>query len=106
MLAWSIEQLRTTLDGAKSRASEPVLSSPTDVDHRLIADAVNLARRFDDEQLERFFAEQWARASGLGFVHKIAVPFMEAVGQAWAAGDLGIRHEQTEREKSHHRDAT
>lgn len=50
-------------------------------------------RSFDAEQLKRSFQSDWARLGPLRFVQERAAPFLHAIGEAWSAGTLDVRHE-------------
>jgi methanogenic corrinoid protein MtbC1 len=49
--------------------------------------------RFDAEPLRRAFQSDWARLGPLEFLEQRAAPFLRAVGNGWADGTLGVRHE-------------
>ncbi len=61
---------------------------PADAD-----DLVAAARRFDGEHLKRTFVQDWARLGPIQFLDQRAAPFLVAVGEAWANGQLHVRHE-------------
>lgn len=48
---------------------------------------------FDAEALRRVFQAEWARRGPLEFVEQRAAPFLKAIGDAWAQGELDVRHE-------------
>jgi methanogenic corrinoid protein MtbC1 len=50
-------------------------------------------RGFDAERLKRWFQTDWARLGPLQFLEYRAAAFLRAVGDAWAAKDLEVRHE-------------
>lgn len=50
-------------------------------------------RAFDAAQLKRSFQADWARLGPLRFVQDLAAPFLYAIGEAWSAGTLDVRHE-------------
>lgn len=54
---------------------------------------LSATRRFETESLRRAFQADWARLGPLTFLEQRAAPFAEAVGNAWAGGDLDVRHE-------------
>jgi methanogenic corrinoid protein MtbC1 len=64
---------------------EVTAADPTD-----LFDAV---RSFDAEQLKRAFQADWARLGPIDFLEQRAAPFLGAIGDAWAAGELDVRHE-------------
>jgi methanogenic corrinoid protein MtbC1 len=58
------------------------------------ADDLLLAvRQFDGERLKRALIRDWARLGPIQFLDQRAAPFLTAVGEAWASGQLDIRHE-------------
>lgn len=63
-------------------------AGPTDV-----ATLLDAARSFDSTGLRRGFQSGWARLGPLGFLEQRATPLLAAVGDAWAAGTLHVRHE-------------
>ena len=50
-------------------------------------------RSFDAEQLKRSLQAEWARLGPVRFVQDRAAPFLHAIGEAWSAGTLDVRHE-------------
>jgi MerR family transcriptional regulator, light-induced transcriptional regulator len=50
-------------------------------------------RGFDAERLKRWFQTDWARLGPLQFLEYRAAAFLRAVGDAWAAKELEVRHE-------------
>ena len=58
-----------------------------------VATLLDAARSFDATGLRRGFHSGWARLGPLGFLEQRATPFLTAVGDAWAAGTMGVRHE-------------
>lgn len=58
-----------------------------------VATLLDAARSFDATGLRRGFHSGWARLGPLGFLEQGATPFLTAVGDAWAAGTMGVRHE-------------
>lgn len=58
-----------------------------------VATLLDAAHNFDATGLRRGFHSGWARLAPLGFLEQRATPFLTAVGDAWAAGTMGVRHE-------------
>jgi MerR family transcriptional regulator, light-induced transcriptional regulator len=50
-------------------------------------------RLFDSERLRRAFQHDWALLGPLEFAELRAGPFLKTIGDAWASGELDIRHE-------------
>lgn len=50
-------------------------------------------RSFDADQLKRSLQADWARLGPVRFVQDRAAPFLHAIGDAWSAGTLDVRHE-------------
>ncbi len=71
----------TLVDG-KSGAMAPV-----------VAELVEASREFDRERALGMLRAHWTRLGPLRFLDECAAPFMNEVGNAWAAGALDIRHE-------------
>ena len=57
------------------------------------ADLLDVVRAFDAERLKRILQADWARLGPIEFLERRAAPFLAAVGEAWAAGTLEVRHE-------------
>jgi methanogenic corrinoid protein MtbC1 len=55
---------------------------------------LRLVRAFDGPRLTRLFLSDWARLGPVEFLEGRAAPLVRAVGEAWQAGDLEIRHER------------
>jgi methanogenic corrinoid protein MtbC1 len=73
--------------GSAQAAREP-LSQPVDV-HELLS----LVERFDADRLTRILLGDWARLGPLPFLETRVAPVVRAVGDAWEAGHLEVRHE-------------
>jgi MerR family transcriptional regulator, light-induced transcriptional regulator len=58
-----------------------------------LSEALQWARTFDAERLKRWFQTDWARLGPLQFLEYRAAAFLRAVGTAWAAKELEVRHE-------------
>jgi hypothetical protein len=56
-------------------------------------DLVGAARAYDADTLRRAFHADWARLGPLEFLERRAAPFLAAIGDAWAAGAIDVRHE-------------
>ena len=56
-------------------------------------EALGWIRGFDAERLKRWFQTDWARLGPLQFLEYRAAAFLRAVGEAWAAKELEVRHE-------------
>ncbi|HSE27882.1 MAG TPA: cobalamin B12-binding domain-containing protein [Gemmatimonadales bacterium] len=57
------------------------------------SDLLDAVRGFDSDRLKRILHAEWARLGPLEFLERRAAPFLTAVGEAWAAGALDVRHE-------------
>jgi DNA-binding transcriptional MerR regulator/methylmalonyl-CoA mutase cobalamin-binding subunit len=74
---------------APPAAGAPALQGP-----RLELDSLMvLVRAFDDAGLGRALAADWARLDPITFLDTRIGPLLERVGEAWAHGQLGVRHE-------------
>jgi MerR family transcriptional regulator, light-induced transcriptional regulator len=58
-----------------------------------VSTLLELVARFDAEQLRRELVADWARLGPVEFLESRVAPLVHAVGEAWATGDLDIRHE-------------
>jgi methanogenic corrinoid protein MtbC1 len=56
-------------------------------------DLLDAVRRLDGVRLRGLIHGAWIRMGPLQFLERSATPFLAAVGSAWAAGDLEVRHE-------------
>ncbi|MBW2531544.1 MAG: MerR family transcriptional regulator [Deltaproteobacteria bacterium] len=77
-----IEELRRRV----SRVSEP---SPGDHD----GDLMDFVAAMDGSRLEHRLRQEWNRRGALAFVKEVCGPLLVGMGEAWARGDIGIRHE-------------
>jgi methanogenic corrinoid protein MtbC1 len=71
----------------------PAVPIPDESGATDVAVLVDAAHRFDATGLRRGFQSAWARLGPLEFLEQRATPFLAAVGEAWAAGTMGVRHE-------------
>ena len=62
--------------------------APTDT-----TEALQWVRVYDAERLKRWFQTDWARLGPLEFLENRAATFLKAVGTAWEAKELEVRHE-------------
>lgn len=54
---------------------------------------LDAARNFDAEHLERTFQRAWFTMGALTFLEQYAAKFVRAIGEAWAAEELGVAQE-------------
>jgi methanogenic corrinoid protein MtbC1 len=57
------------------------------------SEALQWVRAFDGDRLRRWFHTDWARLGPLQFLEYRAAAFLRAVGDAWEANQLEVRHE-------------
>lgn len=57
------------------------------------SDLLDAARTYDAERLKHALQADWARLGPLEFLEHRAAPLLRAVGEAWAAGTMDVRHE-------------
>lgn len=76
---------------AVPRAVAPAARQQGDVEE--VADLFPLVEAFDAQRLTRMLAEDWRRLGPLECLCVRLVPLVRAVGEAWAAARLEIRHE-------------
>lgn len=67
--------------------------APTSGSHHDPTELFDAVRAFDRDGLKRAFQREWAQLGPLEFLEQRAAPFMNAVGAAWASGELDVRHE-------------
>lgn len=58
-----------------------------------IRDYLRAVEAFDTEELTQLIMKDWKRLKPLAFLETRIAPLLRAVGEAWAAGQLEIRHE-------------
>jgi methanogenic corrinoid protein MtbC1 len=58
-----------------------------------VGDLLAAALAFDHEGLKRALHADWARLGPLPFLEQRVAPFLQAVGDGWAKGELEVRHE-------------
>lgn len=79
----------------RSRGNEPGDRSafrPVNVTEP-VAHWLRAARELDGEALDRGFRTEWNRIGAQRFLMERATPFMEAIGEYWSTGELGVLHE-------------
>jgi MerR family transcriptional regulator, light-induced transcriptional regulator len=72
--------------------AEPGLAAPS-AETSTVDELLRLVARFDADRLTRVLLGDWARLSPLRFLELRVSPLVRAVGDAWEAGRLEIRHE-------------
>jgi MerR family transcriptional regulator, light-induced transcriptional regulator len=78
-----VEQTRA----AQTSAAEPLANA------RLIDRWIELVRRFDGRGFERELRASLAALGVPSFLHSRAAPFIQTLGDRWADGLIGVRHE-------------
>jgi DNA-binding transcriptional MerR regulator/methylmalonyl-CoA mutase cobalamin-binding subunit len=79
--------------GASSAAGEPAAAALSPNADPSVERLLDAARRCDRSELRRLLADAWARLGPAGSLELSMGPFLHAVGEAWAAGTLSVRHE-------------
>lgn len=54
---------------------------------------LDAARAFDGESLDRSLQHLWYTQGARRFLNLYAAPFIQRVGEAWAAGEISVQHE-------------
>jgi methanogenic corrinoid protein MtbC1 len=73
------------------RATVIPLATPT---HSLDPDVLlDFVTRFDADALTRVLNAEWGRLGPIAFLEQRVAPLVRAIGDAWAAGRIEIRHE-------------
>jgi MerR family transcriptional regulator, light-induced transcriptional regulator len=57
------------------------------------------ARRLDGRALEAAMRRTWSAVGAQRFIDEFAVPFAVGLGDRWASGDMGVRHEHLATER-------
>ena len=76
---------------ALPRSSAGTLTAPSS--KAVPDDLFTAIRTFDAEPLKRSFQSDWAASGPVRFVQERAAPFLTAIGDAWSAGSIDVRHE-------------
>lgn len=88
------EDTLESLVAALPPASEPPLTESRSVlaaeDPTELFESI---RRFESAPLKQVLHAEWARRGPVAFMETWAAPFLAAVGNAWEAGELDVRHE-------------
>jgi MerR family transcriptional regulator, light-induced transcriptional regulator len=58
-----------------------------------LSELLDAVEAFDPERLTRLLLADWARLGAVGFAASTAGPLAQSVGDAWAEGRMGVRHE-------------
>jgi len=66
----------------------PAAAAPADVQG-----LKELVARFEADRLSQALVADWARLGPVEFLETRVAPLLRAVGEAWASGELGVRHE-------------
>jgi methanogenic corrinoid protein MtbC1 len=82
--------LAALLDASPAAAARRPADAGPGPAHDEVLDAV---ARFDAETMTRVLLAEWAMRGPLPFVEQRVAPLVRAVGDAWEAGRLDIRHE-------------
>lgn len=83
--------LDALLRAAPAPAPAP-MPPPADADG-LVAHLLDTIEAFDAERLTAELLSAWARLGPLDCLHAVVAPLVRAVGEAWSAGRLEVRHE-------------
>jgi MerR family transcriptional regulator, light-induced transcriptional regulator len=78
------------IEGGGTDRPSPALGWIVPADTR---EALQWVRAFDADRLKRWFQTEWARLGPLDFLEHRAAAFLRAVGDAWQAKQLEVRHE-------------
>jgi MerR family transcriptional regulator, light-induced transcriptional regulator len=83
------------LDQLLAVVSRPPASPgiPAAVGIETTGDLLNLVEAFDGDRLTAALLADWARLTPVSFIADRIAPLLQEVGERWAAGRLGIRHE-------------
>jgi methanogenic corrinoid protein MtbC1 len=73
-------------------AISPSAAAPSETPAEIV-DYLQAVEIFDAEQLTQLLMKDWKRLKPIDFLKARIAPLLRAVGDAWAAGQLEIRHE-------------
>lgn len=74
-----------------SRTRHPRALGPSSEEE--LAQHLKAVSDFDATRLQRTFDMEWARLGPVGFLERRAAPLLRRIGDAWASGELDVRHE-------------
>jgi len=72
----------------------PVQPSRSPADRALVPALLQAARKYDMDSVDRLLMAEWHRTTPLSFLQRRICPLLLAIGQAWEAGRIEIRHER------------
>ena len=78
---------------AGARASPAGVRTRAGISMDPVSELFTAIHAFDAGVLRRAFEAEWARRGPLEFLEESAAPFLKAIGDAWEAGELDVRHE-------------
>ncbi len=88
------QALRALLDQESEQGRQEIVEQRAQRDaDDVVAHWVELAHDLNGDQLEAAFRSAWAELGGVRFVVERAGPFVEALGDAWVNGTVGVHHE-------------
>lgn len=88
----TLKRLMGASQEASSRSPERLLPAPLPV-HPVVAGWLELTQELDGPSLEAGLRSEWMRLGAMTFLRERAAPFLDAIGDAWARGAVGIVHE-------------
>ena len=89
-LAADVETLREILRGAKGEPHEATTPAPEESPLERWFEHVE---RFESRALERELRSAWGELDASQFLQDRVAPFLFGLGERWARGELGVRHE-------------
>ncbi len=98
VLPASESALEVLLASLPPAIAEPAVATPGNFASGMLmpadaSEALEWVRSFDRDRLRRWFHTDWARLGPLQFLEYRAAAFLRAVGDAWEAKQLEVRHE-------------
>jgi DNA-binding transcriptional MerR regulator/methylmalonyl-CoA mutase cobalamin-binding subunit len=81
------------LDQLLAAAATPALVPPAAAAPADVQGLVELVARFEADRLRQALVADWARLGPVEFLQTRVAPLLHAVGEAWASGELEVRHE-------------
>lgn len=85
VLPWSIAELDEHIASLEAPERPP--------EHAALGDAMQAVAASDASALERELERAWNSMTAEGFIEQFALPLLEHIGSAWAAGDIDVGQE-------------
>lgn len=74
---------------ARLTAEDPI----DDATQRLLRDVLELTRAYRAPELREVLGKAWDEHGPIDYLEDVVTPLLHGIGRAWAAGEIGVRHE-------------